>query len=283
MPKPQNNHPESLWRRIKSYLFVVGMALLFLLILLWNHIFISIKPGEAGILWLRFFNGTITDKVFTEGLHVIWPWDSMTIYTVRQQVANRELEALTKSGLKVTLTYAVRYCPEYSMLGLLHVVVGPDYLERVILPDIEACLRHTVGQFDSEELYTSSGAVVETIVNQTINNIGQSFVRIDTVNIRKIMLPPAIQKAIDVKLEQSEIAKSYVYRIEIEENEALRRQIEADGISAANRILADSLTPDLLRFRGIQATEAISTSDNAKVIVIGSGKDGLPIILGGDR
>ena len=207
----------------------------------------------------------------------------MTIYTVRQQVANRELEALTKSGLKVTLTYAVRYCPEYSMLGLLHVVVGPDYLERVILPDIEACLRHTVGQFDSEELYTSSGAVVETIVNQTINNIGQSFVRIDTVNIRKIMLPPAIQKAIDVKLEQSEIAKSYVYRIEIEENEALRRQIEADGISAANRILAESLTPDLLRFRGIQATEAISTSDNAKVIVIGSGKDGLPIILGGDR
>jgi len=44
--------------------------------------------------------------------------------------------------------------------------------------------------------------------------------------------------------------------------------------------LNSSLTTNILRDKGIEATTKLSESPNAKVIVIGSGKDGLPIILG---
>jgi len=65
--------------------------------------------------------------------------------------------------------------------------------------------------------------------------------------------------------------------------EAERQRIEAEGKATANNIINASLTDKILKEKGIEATERLANSTNAKVIVIGSGKDGMPIILGGNN
>ena len=75
-------------------------------------------------------------------------------------------------------------------------------------------------------------------------------------------------------------ALAYQYRLEKEKSEAERIRIEAQGRADANKIINSSLTPSLLKMRGIEATTKLAESPNSKVVVVGSGKDGLPLILG---
>ncbi len=270
-------------RRVKPYFIVSGLIMVFVMVMLWPRIFITIHSGEAGVLWLRFFDGTVVDKVYGEGMHVICPWDKMYIYDVRVQTRTQTMNVLSKSGMNVKIKYAVRFRPEYDLLSVLHVEVGPDYADRIVIPEVEASLRQTAGGYDGEVLYSSGGSIVEKIVNQALDAVANRYIRMDNVNIREVTLPDSIRMAIESKLEQSELVKSYEYRLAKEKKEAERVLIAANGVRAANEAVMPTLTPSLLRYKGIEATAQLAASTNAKVVVVGSGPDGLPLILGGDR
>ncbi len=267
----------------RPILIISGLIFMFLTVMLWPSIFITVKAGEAGVLWLRFFGGTVVDKVYGEGLQVICPWDKMEIYNMRVQTTSKELEVLTTNGLKVVIHYTIRHQPEYDVLGVLHAKVGPEYVERIVVPEVEASIRQTAGNYESESLYSSQGAVVKKMVNDALDAVARRYVKVDNVNIRKVVLPDKITAAIENKLEQVEKVKMYQHLIEKEKKEAERRKIEADGLKVANQTVMPTLTPELLRWKGIEATALLASSTNAKVVVVGSGKDGLPLILGGDR
>lgn len=270
-------------KRVRPYILVSGLVLIFIAVMLWPLIFITVNAGEAGVLWLRFFKGTVTDKVYSEGLHVICPWDKMYIYDVRVQTRTETIYVLSKNGLRVGIKYAARYRPEYDLLGVMHAEVGPAYADKIVIPEVEASLRKTAGGCDSEVLYSSQGSIVEKIVNEALDAVAHRYIRMDNVNIREVILPEEIRMAIEAKLVQSELAKSYEYRLLREHKEAERRFVEANGLKVANEIVIPTLTPALLRFKGIEATALLASSTNAKVVVVGSGPDGLPLILGGDR
>ena len=278
MPKFYNNIRDS-FKNNFPILLVMMLICLFLIVFLWHQIFITIRSGEGGVLYQRFAGGTVTDTVYSEGFHIIAPWDSMTIYTVRYQVHPHEMFALTRKGLKINLALTIRYKPEYNLLGVLHKTVGPDYLQKVVLPQVEAVLRTLVGNFEAEEIYSTKRAIVQKIVSESLNQVSQRFIKIDDVMITEVELPPYIQKAIEMKLEQKELAEAYEYRLAKEEKEAERKRIEATGIHDYNKKVAASLTDKILTWKGVTATLELSKSENAKVVVIGSGKDGLPIIL----
>ena len=89
-----------------------------------------------------------------------------------------------------------------------------------------------------------------------------------------------INEAIERKLKQEQASEEYDFKLEVAEKEAEKQRIEARGKADANRILAASLTSNILRDKGIEATLKLAQSPNSKVVVIGSGKDGLPLILG---
>ncbi len=277
------------WRKCKDrvqrhlpMLVVTTVVTLLLVIYLANSIFISVRPGEAGVLWLRFFGGTVIDQVYGEGMHFIFPWDRMYVYNVRIQEANRDFDVLTKNGLQVRISISIRYYPEYALLAALHQKVGPDYANTVIVPTVEAVLREVVGRLDAEEVYTTNALIVKSI-NEAIEQVARRFLNIDAVLITRVELPQSVQNVIQYKIEQFHRAEAYKYILARETKEAERRRIEAEGLARYNQILSVTLTPDLLRYRGIQATEQLATSNNAKTVVVGSGKDGLPLILGGDR
>jgi len=260
-------------------LLVVLLIFLFLVLFFWNHIFVSIKAGEGGVLYHRFSGGTVTDMVYPEGFHVIFPWDIMSVYNVRYQVQQHKMYALTQKGLKIRLSLTIRFKPEYDLLGVLHKKVGPNYLQTVVLPEVEGVLRTLIGTFEAEEVYSTKRALLQKIVHESLNQVSQRFIKLDDVMITEVELPVYIQKAIEMKLEQQEQSKAYEFKLEKEKKEAERKRIEATGIHDYNKKVAESLSDEILTWKGVTATLELSKSDNAKVVVIGAGKDGLPIIL----
>jgi regulator of protease activity HflC (stomatin/prohibitin superfamily) len=271
------------WLQRKSSLLIVFLLIVALLVaVLWPRIIITIAPGEAGILFRRF-SGTEIDKIYGEGLHVFNPLNTVFIYEVRKQVAFHEFDVISNKGLTVHLSLAVRYRPEYDMLGILHQRIGPDYLQRVILPQIESVMRKELGNYTAEQIYTNEAGLLTKAILSATDEVGRNYVEVEDIIIRSITLPPEIVAAIESKLKQEEFMKSYEFRIKTAEKEAERLKTEAEGIKNYHNIINSSLTEAILRHKGIEATEKLATSNNAKVVVIGGGKDGLPIILNTDQ
>ncbi len=269
-------------RRFQLYFLIVLVACGLGLALLWNRIVITVQSGEAGVLY-RWVSGTEMSRIYGEGLHIIWPWNRMYIYNVRLQTKERNYTMLTKDGLPIELQIAVRYKPDLRLLPLLHVTVGPEYLDKVVFPETEAVLRRSVGQYTPEEVYTSRLGFLESVVISSLTSVEDRYVIVDNVLVRNVELPAAVRLAIERKLTLSEEQKAYKYRLEIEQKEAERKAIEAEGIRKYQDIVKRSLTEDLLRWQGVQATKELATAPNSKTVVIGAGKDGMPLILGGDR
>jgi regulator of protease activity HflC (stomatin/prohibitin superfamily) len=268
--------------QMNKVVIVVGI-LLFVLIYLAADIFHTIRSGEVGVMYRRFAGGTQTDKVLGEGLKLIAPWDRLFIYNVRVQQETRPIEVLTNEGLTVKLDVSIRYHPELEMVGLLHQKVGPDYNEKVVIPEVEAALRVIMASLPMREVYGSERGTVQRVINDSLEHVAQKYVRIDEVAIRHVELPKSIRDTIEQKMAQKELAESYEFRLDVERKEAERKTIEANGVKLYNDILNQSLTPNILKWEGIQATKELAKSPSSKTIIVGGKDDGLPLILGSGK
>lgn len=260
---------------------VLGVILfLMAFVLLFDRIVISINPGERGVLWLRLAGGTVLDRTYNEGLHIIMPFNRMYHYNVRNQKIDDTLDVLTEDGLNVKVSYSIRYYLKPESLPLLHLKVGPNYADVVVKPQVRATIRTVFGQYKPEEIYRSQLAIQEKVNAVARESFEALYVALDAIPISRIKLPKVIADAIEEKLAVQQKEASYVFRMSIAKQEAARLKIESNGLKVYNETLSESLEPDLLRWYGVKATENLAKSDNSKVIVIGGGKDGLPIILG---
>ncbi|MGZ5007724.1 MAG: prohibitin family protein [Methylobacter sp.] len=268
-------------RNLPTVITLVMIIVLFLAFF-WSYVFISIKPGEVGVLYRRFGQGTVTDKTYPEGITLILPWNIMYIYDTRIQQYPHSMVALTKEGLKVELEISIRYYPELETIGILHQRIGPDYLHKVVIPEVESNIRVQVGHLDINNMYSPDPALLQLMVNETMDQLEKNYITIQDVVITRITLPKSIETVMEKKIEYKELAEAYQYRIEGEKLEAKRKLIEADGIKAYNETISKSMTSDILKWQGIQATTAISNSNNSKIILIGNNSKEMPIILGGE-
>ena len=270
---------EDWWDKYKFYIYIAGLLMLLCVGYFWDRMVITIQAGSHGVRYKRLAHGTVIDKVWGEGTYFIPPWDTLTPYETRLQERTVSFPALTKDGLEIAMTVSIRYYPLVATLGLLHKDVGPDYFKRLIQPAIEAFLRRVIGEHRAEEIYASQGDFVNeaTHVTLTVKDSMDPYVHIDAVLLRELHLPDIVRRAINEKHQQEQMVLSYNFRIETEEKEAERKRVEASGIHDYN-LIAGTISPDLLRWRGIEATLALASSPNAKVVVIGN-KEGMPLIL----
>lgn len=249
------------------------------LAVIWPFVFVTIHAGEAGVFYYRFFGGTVVDKVYKEGFHVMFPWDIMTVYNVRFQTSPHEMDVLTSRGMQVHVKLAVRYQPEYETLAVLHQKVGPDYFNKIIVPDVEATIRKILGKYDVEEMYSSQKDILQKLTNEAFSSASQKYLKIDSLLITKIEMPPRIKEAIEKKQEEQQLSEAYFYKLEREKKEAERKEIEAKGIQTANTIISSSLSEQMLRWKGIDASLEVAKSPNSKIVLFGSGKTGLPLLF----
>ena len=263
-----------------SLLIIAGVVSLLLALLFWKHIFISVPPGETGVLF-RLFTGTDVTRVYGEGLLIIAPWNRMFRYETRSQVVMHEFDVLSAGGLPLHLELVIRFQPERDQLPLLHQRIGPDYPQRVVVPQSESVLRRELSRYTPEQIYTNEGGLLADAVRRARDEVGRNFVVADEILIRTIALPPPIKAAIEDKLAQEQLAQSYAFRLQTATAEATRKRAEARGVRDYQATVDSTLTAQLLHHEGIAATRDLATSANAKVIILGGKQGGLPLVPGG--
>jgi regulator of protease activity HflC (stomatin/prohibitin superfamily) len=260
---------------------VLGVIILFVLAGLSSNIFYKIGAYERAIIFYPFGNGLDKENIIEPGTHAKAPWNEVVIYEVAEMATDETMDINDKSGLPIHVDVTLRYFPMHNKIGYIHEKFTRDYVNRFVIPEVRSVARQVMARFTAEEIYSTKRAEVENSIKlETEKILNANYVNATAVLIRSIKLPEQIRIAIESKLQQEQEALAYKYRLEKEISEAERKRIAAEGEARANNILTNSLSDKLLTMRGIEATLELSKSANTKVIVVGGGKNGLPLILG---
>ncbi len=259
-----------------------AIFILILAVILITKSAITIGSGEAGVLYKTFGDGVVIDKPpMGEGFHIVAPWNKVFIYEVRQQEVFEKMQVLSSNGLEIKLDASAWFEPKREFLGKLHQEKGEAYVQRVLLPTIRSAARSVVGRYTPEQLYSSKRDAIQVeIYDETQKIVDEQYIQLNQILIRDVTLPATIKEAIERKLKQEQESLEYEFRLVTAKKEAEKVTIEAQGKADANRILSASLTDKILQDKGIDATLELAKSPNSKVVIVGSGDSGLPLILG---
>ncbi len=268
-------------------------------ILLYPRMAVTVPSGEVGVLWKRFEGGTVLDprELKQEGLHIIMPWDRLYIYNLRVQALTETYGAISRDGVNMVAALNTRYRLAHDSIPTLHQVVGPDY-EKILGPMIASLMREVIAEYTAEQVYSTARQEIQIKIRErALEKLGHKMMERelheasynvamrDTVVLYDtllfgIELPESVVNAINRKAEQYYIAEEYNFRLLRETRESERKRIEAQGIRDFQTIVSKGISDSYLRWRGVEATLQLAQSTNSKVVIIGGGKDGLPIILG---
>ena len=267
--------------RLPKYL-LPGLLGFFVLVILISKSAITIGSGQAGVLYKTFGGGVVTNEApLGEGFHIVAPWNRVFVYEVRQQELFEKMKVLSSNGLEIQIDASAWFQPAYESLGKLHQEKSEQYVNRILLPAIRSAARSVVGRYTPEQLYSSKrDAIQQEIYSETQMIVQDQYIQLNEILVRDVTLPPTIREAIEKKLKQEQETLEYEFRLVTAEKEAERQRIEARGKADANRILSASLTDKILQDKGIDATIKLSESPNSKIVIVGSGESGLPLILG---
>ncbi|MCB0802995.1 MAG: prohibitin family protein [Flavobacteriales bacterium] len=267
--------------KLKPYIFI-GVAIVILLIF-FSKTFVILQPTERAVIFKKYTSGLDVDDVKGEGLNIVAPWNDVIIFQIQEQQVEETMDVLSKDGLSISLDVSLRFRPEPEQIGYLYRKFRTGYIESLIRPELRSAVRQIIGQYTPEELYATKRQEIETKIEMKTREILETNnIQLKALLFRSIKLPLTIKNSIEAKLAADQEAQKYTYLIEKEKKEAERRKIDAEGKAAANKILSASITDNILREKGISATEELAKSSNSKIIVIGGGGDGLPIILNGN-
>ncbi len=295
------------WRFIEHSLPVIVIYLMVATLvsfLIAPNVIVTVPTGHVGILWKRFRGGTQVDPrlLKDEGMRVLLPWDKLFLYDLRLQTHDDTYNAISKDGVYLTTTINIRFRLKHDAVPQLHQTIGPDYVARMLSPEIGNRAREIFAEYTAEEIYsTKRQEIQKKIRTHTEAMLGESsFSRTEQeseygehykISLQEMLiiydtlvlgleLPAAVNAAINRKIEQYYLVQEYGFRVEREKKESERKQIEANGIRDFQQTVTQGISDSYVRWRGIEATLQLAQSPNTKIVIIGSGKDGLPVILG---
>lgn len=269
-------------RKFLPIIILVAIGL-FVVTALSSSLFYTLGPAERAVIFFKFGGGLDKENVIGPGFHIKAPWNDKYVFDVSEQKVEEGMDVLDKNGLSISVDVSVRFSPMAARIGYIQETFQRDYISRLVIPEVRSSVRQVMGRYTAEEIYSTKRSEVESAIrNETEAVLGNenNNVQMRALLIRSINLPAQIKQAIENKLQQEQEALAYQFRLDKEKSEAERKRIAAEGEAVANKIVNSSLTPALLKMRGIEATKDLAGSSNAKVVIVGNSKDGLPIILG---
>lgn len=262
-------------------LIVFGIIAFIVVMTLSSSLFYTISATERAIVFYPFGKGLDKENVIGPGTHMKAPWNDVYVYKVNEMSAEENMDILDKNGLSIHVDVTIRFYPIPDKIGYIHEQFTQNYEIALVVPEVRSTVRQVMGRYTAEEIYSTKRAEVETAIKtETENILNKNNVHATAVLIRSIALPEQIKVAIENKLQQEQEALAYQFRLDKEKSEAERKRIAAEGESRANNIINNSLSEKLLKMRGIEATLELAKSPNSKIVIVGSSKDGLPMILG---
>jgi regulator of protease activity HflC (stomatin/prohibitin superfamily) len=269
-------------KTIRRSSLLVLMFVMFMLPVVFTGCGTQVPSGHHGVKYLKFQGGTEMDKIYTEGFQWHFPWNSFYVYKTQLQEKQEILDVLSSDGATIQLEVSIWYRPVIQKLDSLQVTVGPNYYNVVVAPALRGIARTIVGRYKPEEIYSTKREEISSAIVKAMDSLtAGKYVNVDNTIIRNVSLPKRISDAINDKLAADQEQQRMEFTLMKEKQEAERKVIEAEGIRKFQQIVSAGLTKDFLRWKGIEATEDLATSTNAKTVIIGNASDGLPIILGG--
>jgi regulator of protease activity HflC (stomatin/prohibitin superfamily) len=262
-----------------SVLKLIGFAFLGLIaILLLFSCVTKVPTGNVGVLTLF---GRVTQEVLPEGIHLINPLKTSNEMSIQTQTIKESASVPSSEGLVMNLDTSLIYHLNPDKAAEVFQKIGAQYEVKVIEPTLRAAIREATASHTANALYTGEREMVaKQISDQLTTILNQRGLVVENVLLRDIQLPQTLKSSIEAKQQAEQEALAMNFRLQKEKQEAERKRIEAAGIRDFQQIVAQGISPALLEWKGIEATELLSKSPNSKVVVIGNPKNGLPLILG---
>lgn len=239
-----------------------------------------IPAGHVGVI--DFF-GNVSDQTLKPGVNFVNPLANVIKFDARTQELKEVMNVPSKEGLSVELEISLLYSLSFENANKIYKTVGEDYVEKILIPQFRSVVRGVTARYEARALYTAAreqlSMEMETELSKLVKPRG---ITLEAAPLRQIILPPGLTLSIEEKLKSEQESQRMEFILQRETQEAERKRIEAKGISDFQNIVAKGISDQLLKWKGIEATEKLASSNNTKIVVIGAGKDGLPLILGGN-
>lgn len=253
------------------------LLLVILVILLFSSV-ISIPTGHVGVLTLF---GKVTGETLGEGLHLIHPLKSVQRLSIQTQSVKESANVPSNEGLILALDTSLLFHLDRSKAAEVYQKVGANYAEKIVEPTLRAAIRAATSAHTANALYTNARELVQQQIQEELSvQLGPRGVIIENVLLRDVQLPTMLKSSIEAKQQAEQDALRMNFVLQKEKQEAERKRIEAQGIADFQKIVAQGISPQLLEWKGIEATEKLAASSNSKVVVVGNTRNGLPLILG---
>ncbi|MFI5252748.1 MAG: prohibitin family protein [Bacteroidota bacterium] len=254
----------------------VFIGVLFTLIALSQSV-TTIPPGHVGVV--NFF-GTVSDYTLKAGINMVNPLAEVIKMSIQTQEIKEVMDVPSKEGLSVQLEVSILYHLNPEKAGEVFKTVGETYESVIIEPQFRSVTRGVTAGFEAKALYTSEREHLSLLILKEIELVTEPRgVIVESAPLRRVGLPPGLSQSIESKLQAEQESQRMEFVLTKERQEADRKRIEAQGISDFQKIVVQGISDQLLRWKGIEATEKLAMSANAKIVVIGAGKDGLPLIM----
>lgn len=253
------------------------MGIFAALLIAFAQIWTIIPAGNVGVI--DFF-GNVSDKTLLPGVSFVNPLAKVVKFDARTQEMKEVMDVPSKEGLSVQLEISLLYSLNKENANRIYKKVGEDYVEKIIVPNFRSVVRGVTSQFDAQALYTGEREKLQQMIRNDLKKVvGPWGINIESSPLRRITLPSRLTAAIEEKLKADQESQRMQFVLRKETQEAERKRIEAKGIADFQNIVSRDITDKLLKWKGIEATENLAKSKNAKIVVIGAGKNGLPLIL----
>jgi prohibitin 1 len=258
---------------------LIGLAIVaFLIVVLLFSAVTRVGTGHVGVLTLF---GRVTGEMLPEGMHLINPLKTNNEMSIQTQTLKESASVPSSEGLVMNLDTSLIYHVDPSKASDVYQKIGPEYEAVLIEPNLRAAIREATASHTANALYTGEREMVaKQIYDQLVSLLSQRGFIVESILLRDIQLPATLKASIESKQQAEQEALAMNFRLQKETQEAQRKRIEAAGIRDFQQIVAQGISPQLLEWKGIEATENLAKSANAKVVVIGNSKNGLPLILG---
>ena len=265
--------------RSESTFALAGMALAIVIALAQG--FTVIPAGHTGVI---DFLGYVSDNTLKPGVNMVNPMANVEKMSIKTQELKELMSVPSKEGLSVDLEISLLFKLDSEKANEIYKTVGPNYVEIILTPQFRSVVRGVTARYEAKALYTASREkLAGEILDELEKLVGPRGIIVDQAPLREIKLPERLTKSIEEKLQAEQESQRMEFILTREKQEADRKRIEAKGIADFQEIVSKGISEQLLKWKGIEATEKLAGSQNTKVVIIGSGKDGLPLILGSDK
>ena len=266
----------------------VGIAIVFIGIVL--SAFKIIEPGKVGV---QVLFGKVQENVLESGLHVINPLVEVTIFSIQTEnytmsakdsegavPGDDAIRVLSSDGLEVTIDLSVLYRLSPSRAPYMLQNIGEHYEDKIVRPVTRTAIRDNAVNYQAVDLYSTKRQEFQFKINKTItDNFAKNGLEVQQILVRNISLPTSVKASIESKINAEQDAQKMQFVLQKERQEADRKRVEAQGIADYQKIISQGLTAQQLQYQTILAQKEIALSPNTKIIIMGGGGKGSPIML----